>query len=224
MPSSPKAWSGGVRALVATAVLAVVWAGAFNLTTLPFFPLITAGGVLTGLAGLWVRRGSGGGFPGWGLSRSQAALAVVVAVLHLVVAHLLFVVGVALLPQLAPTAEEVYGRTGEVSLLVGLLLGGALTAPLEEIFWRGAVQPLTGPMVESKAAWLVRWPYGRLIGTTVLYTAFHLATGQVALIAAAALGGLVWGWLLDRTGSVGATMIAHSAWTTLMLVIPPVGT
>ncbi len=224
---------GAVRATIAAGVLAVIWGLAFATEILPFFLTIVAGGVLSGLFGLWVRRGTRGwhpgeavrrSFPSFRVTRGQVGLALLVAVIHLGVGHALFALGTLVLPELTATAAEVYSRAGAAPLWLAIVLGGLITAPLEEIFWRGAVQPLTGPMVESKAAWLVRWPYGRLIGTTVLYTAFHLATGQVALIAAAALGGLVWGWLLDRTGSVGATMIAHSAWTTLMLVIPPVGT
>ena len=43
----------------------------------------------------------------------------------------------------------------------------------------------------------------------------------LALIAAAALGGLVWGSLLLVTRSVGATIISHVLWTCLMIIFPP---
>ncbi len=232
-PAPPALQRGGVRAAVAAVVLAVIWGAAFITEVLPFFLTISAGGLLTGLAGLWVRRGTRGWhpgeaerrrFPSFRVTPAQAALALVVAVVHLGVGHALFALGGLLLPEITATAAEVYGRASVVPLWLAIVLGGVITAPLEEVYWRGAVQPLTGPLLLDRFPWLGRVPFGRLISTTLLYTAFHLATGQLALIAAAALGGLVWGWLLDRTGSVGATMIAHGGWTTLMLLVPPAGT
>lgn len=231
-PASPLS-RGAVRATVSAVVLAVVWGLAFATAVLPFFLTIVAGGVLSGLAGLWVRRGTRGWHPGeaerrrfptFRVTPAQVALALAVAVVHLGVGHGLFAAGNLLLPELTATAADVYGRAGSVPLWAAVLLGGLVTAPLEEIFWRGAVQPLTGPLLDARVPWLTNVPFGRLVGMTVLYTVFHVATGQLALVAAAALGGLVWGWLLERTNSLGATMIAHSAWTVLMLFLPPAGT
>lgn len=224
---------GGTRAAVAAVVLALVWAIAFLTEALPFFPTIVVGGILTGLAGLWVRRGTRGWYPGeaerrtfprYGVTPPQVALALGVAVVHLGVGHALFAVGGLVLPEVTATAAQVYARASSVPLWAGILLGGVVTAPLEEVFWRGAVQPITGPLLATRLPWLGRIPAGRLLGTTVLYTLFHVATGQLALVFAAVLGGLVWGWLLERTGSVGATMIAHGTWTSLMLLVPPAGT
>jgi membrane protease YdiL (CAAX protease family) len=230
--TTPALRRGGVRAAVAAVVLAVVWAVAFVTEVLPFFLTISAGGVLTGLAGIWVRRGTRGWYPGeparrtfptFRVTPSQVALAVAVAVVHLAVGHAAFAVGSLVLPEITATASEVYGRASVVPLWLAIVLGGLITAPLEEVYWRGAVQPLTGSLLAARLPWLPGIPGGRLIGTTVLYTLFHVATGQLVLVFAAALGGLVWGWLLERTGSVGATMIAHGLWTTLMLLVPPAG-
>ena len=225
--------SAAVRALVSGLVLALVWAAAFGLTGLPFFPLIAAGGVLTGLAGLWVRRaaappGADGSRPpeaAWlpaiRLRPDQAVLAVAVAVIHLAAAYVLFEVGTWIAPQLAPTAEQVYGRA-EVSLWLAVLLGGVVTAPLEEIYWRGAVHPLLVTAARRRAP--------RMTGVrgltpalgALVYAAFHLVTGSVALVAAALLGGWVWSALAERTGTVGAPMLAHAVWACGMLLLPPV--
>jgi membrane protease YdiL (CAAX protease family) len=222
---------GGTRAALAAAVLAVVWAIAFATELLPFFPTIVAGGMLTGLAGWWVRRGVRGWHPGeserrtfprLSLGPADAVLAVGVGVAHLVAGHLLFAAGERLLPELTATATEVYTRAGSLPLWTAIVLGGLVTAPLEELFWRGAVQPLTTSRLGAKLPWVLPLPGGTVIGTTLVYALFHVATGQLALVAAALLGGLVWGWLLERTGSVGATMIAHATWTSLMLAFPPV--
>lgn len=218
---------------MAAVVLAAIWATAFITEVLPFFLTISVGGILTGLAGVWVRRGVRGWYPGepgrrtfptFRVTPGQAGLALLVAVIHLGVGHALFALGSLILPGITAGAAEVYGRASAVPLWLAIILGGFVTAPLEEIYWRGAVQPLTGPLLASRLPWLSRIPFGRLLGVTALYTLFHVATGQLALVFAALLGGLVWGWLLDRTGSLGATMIAHGAWTSLMLVFPPAGT
>lgn len=222
---------GGVRAVVAGVLLAGVWAAAFATEVLPFFPTIVAGGALTGLAGLWVRRGSRGWhadeperrrFPTFRVTPRQAVLALVVAAVHLGAGHLLFALGARIVPALTDTAAAVYTRAGSLPLWAAVVLGGSITAPLEEIYWRGAVQPLLVSMFRDRWPGLARLAGGPLLGSVAVYTLFHLATGQLALVAAALLGGVVWAWLLDRTGSVGATMIAHGAWTCGMLLVPPV--
>jgi membrane protease YdiL (CAAX protease family) len=225
--------SATTRALVSGLVLALVWAAAFGLTALPFFPLIAAGGVITGLAGLWVRRaaptppshGSPASSAHWlptiRLRPGQAVLAVVVAVAHLAAAYLLFEVGTWVAPQLAPTAEQVYGRA-EVSLWLAVLLGGVVTAPLEEIYWRGAIHPLLVGAARRQAPRLAGLPGVTPAMGALVYGAFHLVTGSAALVAAALLGGLVWSWLAERTGTVGAPMLAHAVWACGMLLLPPV--
>jgi membrane protease YdiL (CAAX protease family) len=231
-------WSTAAgRAALATPVLAVVWAAAFHLTDLPFFPLIAAGGVVTGLAGIWVRRGAGpqgagsprtvgaaacGGLPRLALSGRHALLAVGAALAHLALAHALFRIGAALAPGLAPTAEEVYGRTGAVDLRWAVLFGGVVTAPLEEVFWRGAVHPLVAGLVRARLPRLSSAPGATVATGAALYGLFHLTTGHFSLVAAALLGGVVWGWLQERTGAVGAPMLAHGVWACGMLLAPVV--
>jgi membrane protease YdiL (CAAX protease family) len=217
------------RAALATVLLAGVWAVAFGASGLPFFPLIAAGGIVTGLAGLWVRRplaASSGPAASWPptlrLDRRGALLAAGVALVHLGVSHLLFRLGSALLPHLAPTAEQVFGRTGGVPLWWAVLLGAVVTAPLEEMFWRGAAQPLVTDALRRRAPRVAATPWAVVGLSGVLYAAFHVVTGHLALVAAALLGGLVWGWLLERTRSVGACMLAHGLWATGILLLPPV--
>jgi membrane protease YdiL (CAAX protease family) len=222
---------GGVRAAVAAAGLTVVWGAAFATEVLPFFPTIVAGGILTGLAGVWVRRGTRGwhsgeaqrrDFPPLALSAAHARLAVVVAVAHFAIGHGLFAVGELLLPALTETASAVYTRAGGIPVWAAVVLGAVITAPLEEIFWRGGVQPLVTSMSRDRWPRMTALPGATIVITTIVYAAFHLATAQIALVAAALLGGLVWGWLMERTRSLGATMLAHGLWTGLMLLFPPV--
>jgi membrane protease YdiL (CAAX protease family) len=217
------------RAAISAVVLAAIWAVAFGVSDLPFFPLIAVGGIVTGLAGLWVRRpliathGTGAAWPPrMRLHRRAALLAVGVAVAHLAVSHLLFQLGSALLPQLVPTAEQAFGRAGTVPLWGAVLVGGAVTAPLEETFWRGAAQPLFADALRRRHPRFAARPWAVVISSALAYAAFHAVTGHAALVAAAALGGLIWGWLLERTHSVGACMLAHGLWAAGILLLPPV--
>lgn len=164
---------------------------------------------------------AGSGFPGLRLTARTVWFALVVALVHYLVGAALYVLASRFVPAFAETASTTYERAEVVPLWLAVLVGGLVSAPLEEVFWRGAVQPVvTGLLV-------VRWPAMRqrpvvpIVTSAVVYALFHAATTQLALIAAALLGGLVWGWLLHRTRSLGAVMVAHTAWTCLMLLAPP---
>lgn len=206
------------RIVASLAVLGVVWALAFNATSLPFFVIVVVGGILTGLAGLWVRARADEPCPPFRMSGRDAALAVVVAALHYLVGRAAFAVAAALLPAMAATATSVYGRTGGVALGLQVVLGAAITAPLEEVFWRGAVHPHVSAAGRRRfGGYLV--PFALSVA---VYATWHVVTWQVAIVAAALLGGIVWGWVVDRTGSLGAAMLAHGTWTALMLLAPVV--
>lgn len=203
-------------------VLAVTWAVTFNVESLPFFPTVPIAGVVTGAVGLWGRAACPPGtLPRFAITPRHALLAVAVAVVHVVVSHVAFDVGAALLPAIGDTAAGIYERTQEAPLVPRLVLAGLLTAPLEELYWRGAFQPA----VTARAGGRVG--RRRRVGVAVVasalgYTLFHVPTLRLSLVAAAALGGLVWAWLLERTRSVGAPMLAHAVWTSLLLVFPVV--
>lgn len=203
--------------------LAVVWALAFSATALPFFPTVVAGGVITGVVGVWVRRAPDESEPGFALTAPLVTLAVAAAAVHFVLGHLLFAAAARVVPALASTAVEVYQRTDSLPL-VGQLLGAGLTASLEEVFWRGAFTPMVADRVRPHlpaAFGRRRRGVALVLVSTVGYALFHVATLKVALVAAAALGGLVWGALLLVTRSVGVTIIAHVTWTSLMVLFPP---
>ena len=214
----------GVRLAVAFVGLSVIWGLAFNLTGLPFFPVVVAGGVVTGLTGFWVRRANDEPEPSFALTWPVAGLAVVVALVHFAVGHLLFGLASRVLSAFTETALEVYQRTGALPVWGQLLLGGVLTAGLEEVFWRGAFTTMVADRVRPHlpdGLGRKRQGFALVVVSTAGYALFHVATLKLALIAAAALGGLVWGSLLLVTRSVGATIIAHVLWTCLMILFPP---
>ncbi|MCY1041807.1 type II CAAX endopeptidase family protein [Corallococcus sp. bb12-1] len=92
---------------------------------------------------------------------------------------------------------------GQTPVELALLLGGvSVAAPLcEEFFFRGLFQrALTPPAPAS--------PWPALIISSVVFSAFHL--DPVGFLARAELG-LLFGWLLLRTGSLWPSIAAHAA-------------
>ncbi|WP_026674960.1 CPBP family intramembrane glutamic endopeptidase [Alkalihalobacterium bogoriense] len=85
--------------------------------------------------------------------------------------------------------------------------------PGEEFFWRGFVQKR-----------LQQWcsPFVAVIGATILYASAHLYAGSVLLIAAAIVGGLVWGYIYMRTKNLLLAIGSHLIFDLFLLVIFPI--
>jgi membrane protease YdiL (CAAX protease family) len=96
-------------------------------------------------------------------------------------------------------------------------LSAIVVAAGEELFWRGAVQPSVGGLLDGVWA-------GPVAAATVVWAAYlvaNLASRSLPIVAAAAVGGAVWAWLPLLTGGIAASLICHAGWTALMLVLPP---
>ncbi|MGZ5555823.1 MAG: CPBP family intramembrane glutamic endopeptidase [Candidatus Aminicenantales bacterium] len=142
----------------------------------------------------------------------KAALGVVSAA----ALYALFAVGRIVALRIFPFAgagiDNVYAlRAGmpvlRVALLIGLVIG-----PGEELFWRGFFQERTGATTSRS--------YGFAL-TALLYTAVHLASGNMMLVLAAAVCGVFWGWLYSRFRSPVLNIISHTLWNLLVFVIFP---
>lgn len=140
-------------------------------------------------------------------------LAAPVLAVHLLLSHLLVPAASAIIPLLGRQADDlVFTATLDLPDVVVALIAGILIAPLEELWWRGTLQPMLRP---NRTRWAT-------IGlTTAAFVAFHLPTGQLPLMGAALLGGIAWGWLRERTGGILAPIFAHAGWTASMVVFPP---
>ncbi len=89
-----------------------------------------------------------------------------------------------------------------------------VTSPAEEIYWHRFVQRTLGDR------------FGRLpafFATVSLYTLVHVVTLNPALVLAAFVAGLVWGYIYYREGSIVPTVISHALWATTIFVLLPVG-
>ena len=90
-----------------------------------------------------------------------------------------------------------------------VVLGVALVNGLaEEIFFRGAVYAAVPPA-------------RRVALVTVIYVAVTVATGNIALVVAAAVMGTLFAFERRSSGSILAPVVTHLTWSTLMIVVLP---
>ena len=94
-----------------------------------------------------------------------------------------------------------------ISALFVFILG-----PGEELFWRGFLQRRLQDRLGLKLGFLV---------AAGLYTLVHLGSGNPALIAAAAVCGLIWGGLYIRYRSLLLIAVSHTVWDLLVFVFFP---
>jgi membrane protease YdiL (CAAX protease family) len=117
------------------------------------------------------------------------------------------------LPRGGEQLEDLYGlRTGHQALGIAARLA-LVIGPSEELFWRGLVQ-------RRLAAVLGRDDWGALAGTAA-YAGAHVATGNPALVAAAAVAGGLWGGLAARGVPMEALMASHALWDVLVFIVAP---
>jgi len=102
------------------------------------------------------------------------------------------------------SAVTAYADRGSGPLIVAVTLVTGLT---EELFFRGAVYGA-----------LPRHP---VAGSTLVYALVTIATGNVALVAAAVVLGLVVALERRSSGGVLAPAITHVTWSLVMLLVLP---
>jgi membrane protease YdiL (CAAX protease family) len=117
-----------------------------------------------------------------------------------------------LLPFAGPGIGNVYALKAGVPVLRVVLLIGLVIGPGEELFWRGFFQ--------ERTAATTRPLFGFLL-TAMLYTAVHLASGNIMLVLAAAVCGVFWGWLYLRFRSPVLNIVSHTLWDLAVFVVFP---
>ena len=103
------------------------------------------------------------------------------------------------------SAVTAYADRGSGPLIVAVTL---VTGAAEELFFRGAIYG--------------RVPQHAVVGSTLVYALITVATGNVALVFAAVLLGLVVGLVRQWSGGVLAPAITHMTWSLVMLLALPV--
>lgn len=108
--------------------------------------------------------------------------------------------------------ENVYSFKQEAApLRIGLLML-LIIGPGEELFWRGYLQRRLGLKFGKMSGFIL---------ATVLYTAVHIATGNLVLVLAALICGLFWGWLYMRYKSMTINVISHTVWDIGVFLLLP---
>ncbi|HBZ01170.1 MAG TPA: CPBP family intramembrane metalloprotease [candidate division Zixibacteria bacterium] len=108
--------------------------------------------------------------------------------------------------------DSIYANKAQMNpWILGLLLLFWI-GPAEEIFWRGMGQRVLSKWFGSNVGWIL----GALV-----YTMVHLWAANFILFMAALIGGLYWGWLYKRFGSLWPGIISHALWDLVVFIIVP---
>ncbi|MBP7707060.1 MAG: CPBP family intramembrane metalloprotease [Candidatus Aminicenantes bacterium] len=121
-------------------------------------------------------------------------------------------VALRLFPFAAGGIAAVYGLKAGVALPRVVLLIGLIIGPGEELFWRGFFQERTGATTRPVAGFVL---------TALLYTAVHMASGNLMLVLAAAVCGVFWGALYLRFRSPLLNVVSHTLWDLAVFVVFP---
>ena len=113
-------------------------------------------------------------------------------------------------PYLFEGAVNVYTFREELPILVPSLLL-LITSFCEEYFWRHYIQSSLVDLYDFRG----------VVIASLFYSAIHLPTLNVPLIAAALLAGFFWGIIYNHTGSLWIVVFSHIAWTELVFVFLP---
>jgi membrane protease YdiL (CAAX protease family) len=114
-------------------------------------------------------------------------------------------------PSFERHASSLYGARRGLPLWAAILLAGVVTVSGEELFWRGFVQAHLADARGDVAG--ACWTLAAFIGV-------NIASGNLAIIAAAIVGGALWTALAFWSGGVLASLLCHGVWTILMTAFP----
>ena len=128
--------------------------------------------------------------------------------------YLLFFAGYQLTKS-TPIFSEGVGQVYELRTVPSLLIGLVLVFPIgpgEEVYWRGLIQRRFSERLGNRAG---------LLTATAAYTLVHLPTLNLPLMLTAFIGGLTWGYIYQKTGSLWPVLLSHILFDLLIFVIVP---
>ena len=148
--------------------------------------------------------------------RTRPIRKIALGVVSAAVLYGLFFLGNELVRRVLPTGsaniEAVYALKSRASALrIGLLLF-VVIGPGEELFWRGYLQRIWQKKLGKASA---------LPLAAAVYAAVHVTSGNPVLVLAAAVCGLFWGALYQRSGSVLVVAVSHALWDLAVFLLFP---
>lgn len=201
------------RVWMAVLVAAVLWFVMFSPLTapsIPFWPVMTASGVLLTLLSL---RLGGNPFQGRSGVLSTMVLGVGLAVGLWCFFWLGDKVSQLLFSFARPQVDAIYDMGSSFPRWAIALLLLFVIGPAEELFWRGFVQRR---MAERWGAW------GGFAVATLCYTLVHVWSGNLMLLLAAAACGSCWGLLYCLMPKrLPALILSHALWDAAAFVFFP---
>lgn len=148
--------------------------------------------------------------------RTRTLRKIALGVVSAAALYAVFYLGNGLVRRFFPMGSEGIGavyalKHGVSRLRIGFLLA-LVIGPGEELFWRGYLQRTW----QKKLSRATALPF-----TVAVYAAVHVAGGNPVLVLAAAVCGLYWGILYQRSNSVLAVAVSHLLWDIAVFLLFP---
>lgn len=195
------AWVLAVYATLLTAIVALRMSDVSSVRTVLYFDLgVLAAGLVLFVA-FWEELGPLLALPRWGGWRVPSLAIVVMLALYAVLRAL-----AAASPEAFTNLTASYRDEGE-SLAMALFQIGPLTALGEELLFRGVLLQGVRSAISD----------GGAIGLSALmFAATHLSLGSLPHVLAL---GVLFAWLVVRTGSLWPGIVLHSTWNVVMALM-----
>jgi uncharacterized protein len=137
-------------------------------------------------------------------------------VISAIILYVIFWIGGLLSARIFPFASNqinsIYANNTQLRPWVIALLLLFCIGPAEEIFWRGMAQRTLSKYFGANAGWIIG---------AFIYAVVHFWSKNLILVIAAMVGGLYWGWLYKRFGSLWPGIVSHALWDiTIFLIFP----
>jgi hypothetical protein len=193
-------------AVLSLVLAATLWILVFLVRPLEFWLMLSLSTLVLLLVALAVNRGKNS-------VRINGRL-ILLGVVSGALLYLLFYFGF-LATKSFPMFSEGVGQVYELRTVPSYFIALALLFPIgpgEETYWRGFIQRRFSERLGSSIG---------LLTATCAYALVHLPTLNVPLILTAFIGGLVWGYIYERTESLCPVIISHVLFDLLIFVIVP---
>jgi membrane protease YdiL (CAAX protease family) len=141
---------------------------------------------------------------------------VLIGLVSAIILYGIFWAGKEISSFIFPFAQQqiggVYAKGEGARMGIVFLLLFFVTAPGEELYWRGFIQDRLMKRFGGGGGFLI---------TVALYAGVHIWSFNFMLIGAAAVAGAFWGAMYWRLGNLVPVIISHSVWSAFIFAVIP---